>query len=97
MNPRESAPEGIRAKLGLGALRHPALANLMQETLLKWDGDRYIRDGDHFDNVRAYIEKNPVAAGLCKQASDWPWSSAFLRSASPGNAEPQLGASMKSQ
>ena len=123
---------------GCCALRHPALAGLMQGTLLKWDGnryrlfawcvmpnhvhvlmetiaplskivqswksftgrwaleknaelglgvpgealwireywDRYIRDGDHFDNARAYIEKNPVAAGLCKHASEWPWSSA---------------------
>lgn len=34
---------------------------------------------EHFDAVRAYIERNPVAAGLCKQASDWPWSSAATR------------------
>ena len=38
--------------------------------------DRYIRDLDHLANVRAYIRNNPVKAGLCKEASDWPWSSA---------------------
>ncbi|RYD33447.1 MAG: transposase [Verrucomicrobiaceae bacterium] len=38
--------------------------------------DRYIRDLDHLANVRAYIRNNPVKAGLCKTASDWPWSSA---------------------
>lgn len=145
---RKKIETWLDAGIGCCALRDPALASLMQETLLKWDGDRYrlfawcimpnhvhvlmetsgalskivqswksftgrwaleknaelglgvpgaalwmreywdryIRDAGHFDNVRAYIEKNPVAAGLCKQASDWPWSSA-----SPGNAEPQLG------
>ena len=23
-----------------------------------------------------YVERNPVAAGLCRRAQDWPWSSA---------------------
>ncbi len=145
---RKKIETWLDAGMGCCALRHPELARLLQETLLKWDGDRYrlfawcimpnhvhvlmetktglariiqswksftgrwamernaglglgvpgkalwmreywdryIRDADHFNNVRAYIEKNPVSAGLCKQASDWPWSSAFS-----GNAEPQLG------
>ncbi|MEX1049053.1 MAG: hypothetical protein WED15_05975 [Akkermansiaceae bacterium] len=59
--------------------------------------DRYIRDADHFDNVRAYIERNPVTAGLCKQSRDWPWSSAASGNASPGSAEPQLGANEEIQ
>jgi REP element-mobilizing transposase RayT len=135
----------LDAGIGCCALKHPQLASLLQDTLLKWDGaryrlfawcimpnhvhvllettaplskivqswksftgrwamkknaelglgvpgeslwmreywDRYIRDGDHFDHVRAYIERNPVAAGLCKEACEWPWSSA-----SSGSAEP---------
>jgi REP element-mobilizing transposase RayT len=151
---RKKIEAWLDAGKGCCALNHPALAALLQETLLKWDADRYrlfawcimpnhvhvlmetkaglskivqswksytgrwameknaglglgvpgealwmreywdryIRDSDHFDNVRAYIERNPVAAGLCKQASDWPWSSASSGNAStPGNAEPQLG------
>lgn len=59
------------AELGLGI---PGGALWMREY---WD--RYIRDADHFDNVRAYIERNPVAAGLCKHACDWKWSSATAR------------------
>lgn len=141
----------LDAGMGCCALRHPALASLMQETLLKWDGDRYrlfawcvmpnhvhvlmettaplskilqswksftgrwalvnnaelglgipgpalwmreywdryIRDGDHFDNVRAYIEKNPAAAGLCKQSS--VFSGAPTRSVElPAAASPAL-------
>lgn len=39
--------------------------------------DRYIRDENHFLQTIAYIENNPVKAGLCKTASEWKFSSAF--------------------
>ncbi|MBT9444369.1 MAG: transposase [Hyphomonadaceae bacterium] len=39
--------------------------------------DRYMRDGDHYETTRRYIERNPVTAGLCKHPEDWPFSSAF--------------------
>jgi REP element-mobilizing transposase RayT len=127
--------------LGCCALGHPKLAALMQETLLKWAGDRYlllawcvmpnhvhvlieskaglarivqswksftgrwalrmnaelglgipgaglwmreywdrsIRDEAHLDSVLNYIEQNPVAAKLCRQPAEWPWSSANMR------------------
>jgi len=39
--------------------------------------DRYIRDENHFLQTIAYIENNPVKAGLCEKASDWKFSSAF--------------------
>jgi len=38
--------------------------------------DRYIRDERHFAAAVAYIENNPVKAGLCKKASDWKFGSA---------------------
>jgi len=41
--------------------------------------DRMIRNQDHFDNARRYIENNPVKVGLCKDPSDWPFSSAWFR------------------
>ena len=41
--------------------------------------DRYIRDRKHFVSVIRYIENNPVKAGLCLQAADWCFSSAFHR------------------
>jgi len=69
------------AELGLGV---PGAAFWMREC---WD--RYIRDESHLRQVMAYIHENPVKAGLCAAAEDWPWSSA--RSANTGNAEPQLG------
>ncbi len=41
--------------------------------------DRYIRDETHFKRAWEYIEQNPVKAGLCEKAEDWPWSSAAWR------------------
>ena len=38
--------------------------------------DRYIRGESHFEAARRYIHENPVKAGLCGAAEDWPWSSA---------------------
>jgi putative DNA methylase len=38
--------------------------------------DRYIRNERHYYNAVAYIENNPVKAGLCQKPADWLWSSA---------------------
>jgi putative DNA methylase len=40
--------------------------------------DRYIRDARHFRNTVAYIENNPVKAGLCLAPEEWEFSSAFV-------------------
>ncbi len=41
--------------------------------------DRYIRDEQHLLAVVEYIHQNPVKAGLCAKAEDWPWSSASIK------------------
>ena len=41
--------------------------------------DRFIRNQRHFENTFAYIENNPVKAGLCEKPSDWRYSSAYHR------------------
>jgi REP element-mobilizing transposase RayT len=38
--------------------------------------DHLIRTVDDFAVFVAYVENNPVAAGLCGRSEDWPWSSA---------------------
>ena len=40
--------------------------------------DRMIRDEIHWRYAITYIEQNPVKAGLCSQAEDWPFGSASL-------------------
>ncbi len=41
--------------------------------------DRYIRDANHFEATIAYIEGNPVKAGLAPQAEAWTYGSAAKR------------------
>lgn len=41
--------------------------------------DRFMRDNDHLSTTIAYVESNPVSAGLVERAEDWSWSSARLR------------------
>jgi len=39
--------------------------------------DRFMRDADHLARTAAYIEGNPVRAGLCENIPDWRFSSAW--------------------
>ena len=41
--------------------------------------DRHVRNYEHFERTFDYIENNPVKVRLCKNASDWPYSSARFR------------------
>jgi putative transposase len=47
-------------------------------------GDRFhawvITDEDHLRAASHYVLQNPVRAGLCAKAADWPWSTKFKRS-----------------
>jgi len=38
--------------------------------------DHWVRDHQEFENIRAYIENNPVKAGLVRTPQEFPWSSA---------------------
>ena len=50
--------------------------------------DRYVRNAEHYAKVLAYIEENPVKAGLAKIKTDWPWSSARFRYAGSAGVPP---------
>jgi putative DNA methylase len=39
--------------------------------------DRYIRNERHYAAAIAYVEDNPVRAGLCVQSTEWRFSSAW--------------------
>jgi REP element-mobilizing transposase RayT len=50
--------------------------------------DRFIRDRRHYDNVVAYIDRNPVKAGLCSSPDGWAFGSArFLSSGLEGRQD----------
>ncbi len=36
-----------------------------------------IESEEHFERALAYVEENPVAAGLCNDATDWPWTDMY--------------------
>lgn len=38
--------------------------------------DRYMRNQEQLEATRAYVEANPVAAGLCRAPEEWRFSSA---------------------
>jgi putative transposase len=49
--------------------------------------DHWARDEDEMMRIIQYVETNPVRAGLCLRAEDWPWSSArFRQDWQPGDA-----------
>ena len=57
------------------------LARSFNDRYKRWGhlfGDRFaafvIRDEDHLRNACEYVLNNPVRAGLCALAEDWPWS-----------------------
>jgi REP element-mobilizing transposase RayT len=49
--------------------------------------DRFIRDETHFLSTVAYIENNPVEAGLCREANEWPFSSAYHKRREDGGRD----------
>ena len=50
--------------------------------------DRFIRDERHLRAAIAYVERNPVAAGLVGRPEEWAWSSARRREAAGTAALP---------
>jgi type I restriction enzyme R subunit/putative DNA methylase len=40
--------------------------------------DHWVRDRAEFHRIKAYIENNPVQAGLAKVPDEYPWSSASV-------------------
>jgi len=41
--------------------------------------DHWIRSGKELDEIVAYVENNPVSAGLVESGEEWFWSSARVR------------------
>ena len=53
--------------------------------------DRFVRDENHFERARHYIEMNPVKAGLVSRPEAWTHSSAGRAGALPERPPPERG------
>jgi REP element-mobilizing transposase RayT len=49
--------------------RHERSGHLFGNRFAAW----VIRDENHLRNACAYVQHNPVRAGLCEDADEWPW------------------------
>lgn len=74
-----SRVDGLRAALGEAHRRYTLAINSRNE----WRGHLWQERFHSFPmeetyllSAVRYVERNPVAAGLCRRAEDWPWSSA---------------------
>ncbi len=74
-----SHEDGLRAAIGEAHRRYTRQVNLREG----WQGHlwqerfhSFPMDEDYLLAAVRYVERNPVAAGLCRRAEEWPWSSA---------------------
>ena len=81
--------EGLAKLFGLAHHRYARRIN----TIRGWQGHlwqerfySFVMDEAHLLATVRYVELNPVRAGLCNRAEDWPWSSvhAHIRDAPDG-------------
>jgi REP element-mobilizing transposase RayT len=55
--------------------RHERRGHLFGHRFSAW----VIEGDDYFANTCEYVLQNPVRAGLCETAEDWPWSGSYYR------------------
>jgi hypothetical protein len=80
VTPKVDVPKLLRSLKGITAKRANQVLGPMGQPF--WQAESYdhvVRDGREEDRIRAYIEENPVRAGLCRTACEYPWSSAWSK------------------
>ena len=76
----------INPETGLSRITRRVKANVILGRTGFWQDESYdhwVRGPHEFEKIIRYIEWNPVAAGLVKDAEAWRWSSAFGKEACP--------------
>ena len=92
--PRVPPPRLMRALKG--ATARAANVALARTGLPFWQAESYdhwVRDQHELERITAYIENNPVKAGLVARPEDHPWSSAADPSPSTGTSPGAAGTS----
>ena len=72
LNIRKIGVRDVRAPKDNSSMNHARTSKVWQNEYF----DRFIRDERHLAQAINYIHENPVKAGLCRHAIEWPWSSA---------------------
>ncbi len=84
ITPLVPLPTITKSLKGITARRANAILGLAGQAFWQEESfDRIARDGADFERMRRYIEENPVRAGLCRRAEEFPWSSAGATWGSP--------------
>jgi REP element-mobilizing transposase RayT len=80
---QESLSRGMHRLNGLYAqgfnVRHQRKGHVFEERFSAY----VIVDDSHLAAAKQYILDNPVRAGLCEYADDWPWSGTALATQNP--------------
>ena len=75
--PAVPLPKLMKSLKGITAKRANAMLALTGNRFWQEESyDRLVRNPREFENIRNYIEANPVRAGLAREASEYRWSSA---------------------
>jgi putative transposase len=77
LKPHEKLPEIVRWMKTASAARANRLTGRTGQPFWQREYfDTWMRTSQELASVIAYVEENPVTAGLALRAEDWPWSSA---------------------
>jgi REP element-mobilizing transposase RayT len=79
VTPRVPVPELMRRLKGYTAREANRILNRTGEAF--WQGESYdhgVRNSEEWGRIAAYIERNPVTAGLAARPEDYRWSSAAM-------------------
>lgn len=99
-------PAGARLEKCLQLIKGNFSYRAKKELLFMWEiwqgsyYDRRVRNAAEYQSDRHYIQQNPVVAGRCAKAEDWPYSSACRREnldPLPAGLKPHLKAASGSQ
>jgi putative transposase len=60
---------GLKRALGVALKAEGSRQPFWQEGFF----DHVLRNGESYSEKWAYVRENPVRAGLCDKAEDWPW------------------------
>ena len=77
VTPKVAVPDWLGPLKGFTAYRANEVLGARGHAF--WQDESYdhlVRSAASFDRIRAYIEENPVKAGLVVEAGQFPWSSA---------------------